>query len=111
VELTKREQGAVHIELRDGDWVVQVVGELDRDRAPGLEEAVADRLEVEARDVVIDLSAATFLDGGGLGAIDECRRRCEEHGRALWVDARMQAGVERVLGIVGLLELVRRRPD
>ncbi len=66
---------------------------------------IASRLE--ARDVVLDLSATTFLDGGGLAAIDECRRRCEEQGRALWIDARMQAGVQRVLAIVGLLELVQ----
>ena len=62
---------------------------------------------VAARDVVLDLSATTFLDGGGLGAIEECRRRCQEQGCSLWIDARMEAGVQRVLSIVGLLELVR----
>ena len=107
VMVTKREQGAMHSEVFDGDWVVRVDGELDRDRAPELEDAVLTCLAVEARDVVLDLSPTTFLDGGGLAAIEESRRRCREQGCTLWIDPRMERGVHRVLAIVGLHELVR----
>jgi anti-anti-sigma factor len=105
--VTKRERGAMHTEVHGADWVVRVDGELDRDRAPELEGAVLSCLAVDARDVVLDLSPTTFLDGGGLAAIDECRRRCQEQGCSLWIDDRMEVGVQRVLSIVGLLELVR----
>jgi anti-anti-sigma factor len=104
--VTKREQDAMHSEVYGTDWVIRVDGELDRHRAPELEEAVLTCLAVQARDVMLDLSLTTFLDGGGLAAIDESRRRCQEQGRALWIDARMSAGVHRVLAIVGLHELV-----
>ena len=57
--------------------------------------------------MVLDLSPTTFLDGGGLAAIEESRRRCREQGCTLWIDPRMERGVHRVLAIVGLHELVR----
>jgi anti-anti-sigma factor len=105
--VTKRKQGAMHSESYGDDWVVRVDGELDRHRASELEDAVLTCLAVEARDVVLDLSPTTYLDGGGLAAIEESRRRCQEYGCSLWIDARMEAGVLRVLAIVGLHELVR----
>jgi anti-anti-sigma factor len=105
--VTKRERGAMHAEIHDGRWVVRVEGELDRGRAPELEEAVATCLLVEPRDVVLDLALTTFLDGGGLAAIEESRRRCQERGCSLRIDARIEAGVHRVLAIVGLHELIR----
>jgi anti-anti-sigma factor len=105
--VTKRERGAMRSKIHDDTWVVHVDGELDRDRAPELEDAVLDCLAVKACDVVLDLSPTTFLDGGGLAAIEDSRRHCQERGCWLWIDPRMEAGVRRVLAIVGLHELIR----
>jgi anti-sigma B factor antagonist len=63
--------GEVHTETNDpirGLTVVAVSGELDLAVAPDLETQLATAL-AEGRDVVVDLSAATFIDSVSLGTL------------------------------------------
>lgn len=53
-----------------GDAVVLAVeGDVDLQSAPALSAALADLQREHSGDVVIDLTAVTFLDSSGLGAI------------------------------------------
>jgi anti-anti-sigma factor len=108
--VTKRLQGSMHFEQRHDEWVIWVAGELDRVAAPELFDTVARCLEDTVSNVVVDLSATTFLDGGGLAALDECCRLCEESGRELTIGPLLEPGVARVLAIVGLHERIRLDP-
>ena len=91
-----------------GDVVVVVVeGEHDIYTAP----ALRDRLdEALARDVgvVVDLTAATFVDSSILGALLDARRRAQEQARGFVVSVGSSAepGVQRILDITGLVPVL-----
>jgi anti-sigma B factor antagonist len=61
--------------LRDGTWLVWVVGELDLYTAPELERAVLAASGEGAGAVVVDLSGCTFLDSTALAILVEANRR------------------------------------
>src|SRR5450830_1702163 len=50
-------------------WVVRVVGDLDLASAPGLRNRIARAADDPTREVVVDLSGVSFLDGAGLDAL------------------------------------------
>ena len=90
--------------------VVVVRGEHDIYTAPALrdrlDEALAARQGAEpTAGVVVDLSAATFLDSSILGALLEARRRALEAGLGYVVSLGddPEPGVQRILEITGLV--------
>ena len=92
---------------RSSGWVVEVSGELDRMVAADLVGDVARALGAEVADVVIDLSHAEYLDGGGLHAIDTCRTQCQAAGVQLSLADEMPPNVRRILALVGMDGLAR----
>jgi anti-sigma B factor antagonist len=96
-----------------GDVVVVVVeGEHDIS-------TLRERLE-EARDrgggIVVDLTAATFVDSSVLGALLDARRRALEasQGFVVCVGETVEPGVQRILDITGLvpvLPVLRKRDE
>lgn len=91
-----------------GDVVVVVVeGEHDIYTAPALRERLEEAL---GRDggVVVDLTAATFVDSSILGALLDARRRAQEEGRGFVVllGAAAEPGVRRILDITGLVPVL-----
>ena len=99
-----------------GDVVVVVVeGEHDIYTAPTLRERLDEALD-RGGGIVVDLTAATFVDSSVLGALLDARRRALEakQGFVVCVGETVEPGVQRILDITGLvpvLPVVRRRDE
>src|SRR4030095_912146 len=86
-----------------GDVVVVVVeGEHDIYTAPTLRERLEEALE-RGGGVVVDLTAATFVDSSVLGALLDARRRALEatQGFVVCVGDPLETGVARILRLLG----------
>ena len=81
-----------------GGRVFELSGELDAVTAEGIHEQLTGP---PGSLVVIDLSALSFMDSSGLGAIHSARRKAINDGVTLVV-SRPQLMVQRVLQITGL---------
>ncbi|MCC6718041.1 MAG: STAS domain-containing protein [Acetobacteraceae bacterium] len=68
------EPGRVRLHLRGG---------LDSEASRGMRDSLAALAAVEAREVVIDLSHVTFIDGSGIGALSFLFKRLAARGRRL----------------------------
>ena len=91
-----------------GDVVVVVVeGEHDIYTVPALRERLDEALTREGA-VVVDLTAATFVDSSILGALLDARRRAQEqqHGFVVSVGVGAEPGVRRILDITGLIPVL-----
>ena len=102
---------AISEESRDGATVVTVSGEVDVETAPALKERL-DQVDRSAGEqaVVVDLTAVTFIDSTGLGALIGVRKQCVEAGR----DLRLVVGEPRILRvfeITALAELFSIHPS
>jgi anti-sigma B factor antagonist len=66
---------------------VSVVGAIDLAAVPALHDHI-DRLLAEdtVTGILVDLSAVTFLDSSGIGAIIGCLRKANQRGKTLRVD-------------------------
>jgi anti-anti-sigma factor len=85
-------------QLADASFAV--VGELDMNSAPVLEE----RLSGVTGPIRLDLRGTTFVDSCGIAALVRVHRRCHAEGHALI--AACSASVERLLQLVDLRELL-----
>jgi anti-sigma B factor antagonist len=91
-----------------GDVVVVVVeGEHDIYTAPTLRERLDEALG-RGGGVVVDLTAATFVDSSVLGALLDARRRGLEsnQGYVVCVGDTVEPGVRRILDITGLVPVL-----
>jgi anti-sigma B factor antagonist len=89
-----------------GDVLMVVVrGEHDIYTAPALRDRLDEALGGDPAGVVVDLSAATFLDSSILGALLEARRQALERGLGYVVSIgpEPEPGVARILEITGLV--------
>jgi anti-sigma B factor antagonist len=89
-----------------GDVLFVVVrGEHDIYTAPSLRERLDQALDPKPTGVVVDLSAATFLDSSILGALLEARRQALEKGvgYVVCLGESPEPGVQRILEITGLV--------
>ena len=88
---------------RDGDThVIELIGELDLDGAPRLEEEL---LRVESSDVasiIVDLSALEFIDSTGIRLLLMAADRCSDSGRFTLLRGPRQ--VHRVFEITDLVD-------
>lgn len=91
-----------------GDVVVVVVeGEHDIYTAPTLRDRLDEAL-ARGGGVVVDLTAATFVDSSVLGALLDARRRAldAQQGYVVCVGANVEPGVQRILDITGLIPVL-----
>ena len=91
-----------------GDVVVVVVeGEHDIYTAPTLRERLEEALD-RGGGIVVDLTAATFVDSSVLGALLDARRRALEAGQGfvVCVGDTVEPGVQRILDITGLVPVL-----
>jgi anti-anti-sigma factor len=65
-----------------GDVRLKLSGELDRSNLQALNDAFASA-ERRAKRIVIDLGELTFIDGGGLRAIQQAGERAKANGHEL----------------------------
>ena len=88
---------------RDGEThVVELIGELDLDGAPRLEEEL---LRVEAGDaaaIIVDLGALEFIDSTGIRLLLMAAERCQSNGRLTLLKGPRQ--VHRVFEITDLVD-------
>jgi anti-sigma B factor antagonist len=92
----------------DGTVTLKVGGEIDVATSPGLRRELYALLEDDPEQIVVDLSATTFVDSSGLGVFVGLLKRLRETDpdRTL-VLASMQDPVRKVFEITGLTELFR----
>jgi anti-sigma B factor antagonist len=69
----------VHRRRASGAVVVGVVGDVDRNTVPELEEQVVDATRADV-PLVLDLTGVTFLDSTGLSALVRCHQRGQRDG-------------------------------
>jgi anti-sigma B factor antagonist len=92
--------------LSDGATVtIALAGEIDVNVADELSEAVSEALAAEPEVVVVDLSAATFLDSAGVGALVTLNNAAVAAGVPTVQLKNGPSNVMRVLELVGLDDL------
>ena len=97
----------ISVDDSHGDVIVVVVrGEHDIYTAPALRDRLDQAMATEgAIGLIVDLSAATFLDSSILGALLEGRRQALEKsiGFVVCLGEEPEPGVQRILEITGLV--------
>ncbi len=86
--------------------VVTASGEVDIASAPRLRDALFDAVLDADGDVVVDLTAVTFMDSTGLGVLANAYKRLGSHGRRLVVKSPTKK-VRRVLEVCRLDEVIQ----
>nr|WP_296071480.1 STAS domain-containing protein [uncultured Actinoplanes sp.] len=85
---------------------MSVTGEIDRDTVEQLEAAVADAVEREdVNGLQIDFAGVTFCDSSGIAALDRAYALAAQRSLPFRL-CNVQPSVERVLDIVGLLDVL-----
>lgn len=90
--------------------VVTAAGEIDLTNADGLRDALLSALNAGALGLVVDLTAATFLDSAGVSALVRASRRAAATEASLRLAVTGPA-VLRVLNLVGIDRLVDVHPS
>lgn len=93
----------------DGITTIRVSGELDLATAGELAAALSAALA--AGDVVLDLSAVSFMDSAGVRSLNSALRETAEQGRRLTVRPDMQPIVSQVLELTGMMQLLQITED
>ena len=88
----------------DGVVTVTVVGEVDTFTAPVLRSTLDSQLELQPRELVIDLSGVQFLGSAGLAVLVETQKSSRSREVALRLIASTRA-VTRPLEVTGLIDL------
>jgi anti-sigma B factor antagonist len=102
------EANPIVIDATAGDVIVITIeGEHDIYTAPTLRERLDEAL-TSGDGVVVDLTAATFVDSSILGALLDARRQAQERTRGFVValGPDMEPGVQRILDITGLIPVL-----
>ena len=92
------------IDVREGSprqVVMAIAGEVDIATAPQLERAL---LRYTDCDVIVDLTAVTFLDSSGLTALIQAYKRLQQAGHALRTTGERE-GVLAVMKVAGLMDI------
>ena len=91
---------------RDADTTrVGLRGEVDIQTVDQVRRALSEAVEEEPRAIVVDLSALTFIDSTGLGALMFGFQRARDAGIAFRLAHAIPA-VRQILVVSGLLEVV-----
>jgi anti-sigma B factor antagonist len=91
--------------------VIRVAGELEITSCPELRLCLDEAVERLTRRIIVDLTAATFIDSAAMGALVTCGRRLAERDALLEIWCR-ENNVARALRVTGLDHVFKvRRPD
>ena len=99
--------------IDDDTHVVAVTGEIDLFTAPEFKQRVAEPIDAGRSNVIVDLSATTFIDSASLGVLIGAHRRLKLRGGSLVVVCDNEAIVKtfRITGLDGVFTLVRSLDD
>lgn len=88
----------------DGDrTVVEVTGEIDVYTAPALREELTHLIDAEHTDLVVDLTAVSFMDSTGLGVLVGALKKI----RTLGGDLRLVINQEKILKVFKITALTQ----
>ncbi|MDR7275180.1 STAS domain-containing protein [Catenuloplanes atrovinosus] len=87
-----------------------IIGELDRDTVPVLQEALAGLFDLTRKDcgAELDLSGLTFVDAAGVRCLMRCQLAAEQAGTTLTF-LRPTSRVSQVLAMLGVKDLLNVR--
>jgi anti-sigma B factor antagonist len=93
--------------------VVAVTGEIDLFTAPEFKQRVSAPIDAGRSNVIVDLSATTFIDSSSLGVLIGAHRRLKLRGGSLVVVCDNEAIVKtfRITGLDGVFTLVKSLDD
>jgi anti-sigma B factor antagonist len=99
--------------IADNTHVVAVTGEIDLFTAPEFKQRVSAPIDAGRSNVIVDLTATTFIDSSSLGVLIGAHRRLKLRGGALVVVCDNEAIVKtfRITGLDGVFTLVRSLDD
>jgi anti-sigma B factor antagonist len=99
--------------LSDDTHVVAVTGEIDLFTAPEFKQRVSAPIDAGRSNVIVDLTATTFIDSSSLGVLIGAHRRLKLRGGSLTVVCDNDAIVKtfRITGLDGVFTLVRSLDD
>lgn len=98
----------ITFEPRGPEGILAVVaGEIDSSNVVELRNAVADNVPAAAGELVIDLSATSYVDSAGVELIFELARRLAARRQTLAVVAPPDSGVRRVLELCDVGSVAR----
>lgn len=83
---------------------IVLTGEIDASNAATITTQVAQALRAGAREIVVDLTAVSFFDSTGLGALIAARTECGDSGATLSLRA-PSAQVRRILDLTATASL------
>lgn len=96
----------IEFETGRNQLTVRLAGELDEHTAAQFRAAVEARLDEDGeRDLALDLSAVTFIDSSGLGAILGRYKRISQAQRRMTISG-ASPQVRRILELSGLLKII-----
>jgi stage II sporulation protein AA (anti-sigma F factor antagonist) len=90
----------IHVARHDGRYVIAPLGELDLSTVAAFDRAVHEGEATDARRIVVDLSAVTFMDSSGLKALLEAHARSQADSNRLRL-VRGPRRVQRVFELTG----------
>ncbi len=95
------------VEDRDGARWILLNGELDQEEVLHLKAVFDGAVKRASRDVVVDLSAVTFIATLAIGLIVASREQLEERGLTLKL-ANVPAFIEKTFKVMSLAEVFER---
>jgi anti-sigma B factor antagonist len=95
--------------IDDKTHVVAVAGEIDIFTAPTFKQRVSAPIDAGRTRLIVDLTAATFIDSSSLGVLIGAHRRLKRRGGTMAVvcDSDAIAKTFRITGLDGVFRLVR----
>jgi len=91
---------------KDGEYIVQITGEIDHHSAPGIREEIDGYLERNRpKKLIMDLGGTSFMDSSGLGLILGRLRKTQEMKMEM-VLANPSVSVLRILQLAGVEKLL-----
>lgn len=97
----------IKVEDRDDARWILLEGELDQDEVLHMKDAFDRAVKRARNDVVVDLSAVTFIATLGIGLIVSTREKLEERGLTLKL-ANVPAFIEKTFQVMSLTEVFER---
>jgi anti-sigma B factor antagonist len=99
--------------IDDATHVVAVTGEIDLFTAPEFKQRVSAPIDAGSSNVIVDLTATTFIDSSSLGVLIGAHRRLKLRGGSLVVVCDNDAIVKtfRITGLDGVFTLVKSMDD
>jgi len=94
----------VRVERSGEALIIELVGELDLDGAPRLDEALREAEASDATSIVVDLGALDFIDSTGLRLLVMAAERCDDGRFSLL------RGPKQVHRVFEITDLVDRLP-